>query len=93
LDLIIPQRLRARHWAGWKATMNSGDTRYGAGELLAVPALHKDGRQVSIEFSIQFLRNTGGQIEWVVAIIRDVTERYNRDKALRTELKALQSRT
>ena len=92
LDLIIPERLRARHWAAWKIAMSTGETRYGEGQLLAVPALRKDGRQISIEFSIQLLRNANGQIEWVVAIIRDVTERYNRDKALRTELKALQSR-
>jgi PAS domain S-box-containing protein len=90
LDLIIPERLRARHWAGWKGTMSTGQTRYGAGQMLAVPALHKDGRQISIEFSIQLLTRDD-RIEWVVAIIRDVTERYGRDKALRAELKALQA--
>lgn len=60
--------------------MTTGVTRYGEGQLLAVPALHKDGRQISIEFSIQLLKNAGGQIEWVVAIVRDVTERFNREK-------------
>ena len=35
-------------------------------------------------------KNTDGQIEWVVAIIRDVTERYTREKALRARLKALE---
>ena len=80
MDLIIPERLRVRHWAGWEKTMTTGVTRYGEGQLLAVPALHKDGRQISIEFSIQLLKNAGGQIEWVVAIVRDVTERFNREK-------------
>jgi PAS domain S-box-containing protein len=93
LDLIIPQRLRLRHWEGWKTAMGAGETRYGEGQLLAVPAVREDGRQISIEFSIQLLKDASGRIEWVVAIIRDVTERYNRDKALRTELKALQVRT
>jgi PAS domain S-box-containing protein len=73
--------------------MSTGLTRYGEGQVLAVPALHKDGHQISIEFSIQLLKDQKDQIEWVVAIIRDVTERYNRDKALRLELKALQART
>jgi PAS domain S-box-containing protein len=91
MDLIIPEPLRARHWAGWKATMRTGVTRYGAGELLAVPALHKDGRRLSIEFSIQLLKGAEGQIEWVVAVIRDVTERFIREKLLRAHLKALQS--
>ena len=27
LNLIIPERLRDRHWAGWDATMTTGVTR------------------------------------------------------------------
>src|SRR5690349_9509771 len=50
LDIIIPESLRARHWTGYAATMESGKTRYGAGDLLAVPALRKDGRRISVEF-------------------------------------------
>ena len=50
-----------------------------------MPALHKDGRQVSIEFSIQLVKNADGRIEWVAAVIRDVTERYIREKALRAD--------
>ena len=93
MSLIIPARLRARHWAGWEATITTGVTRYGEGQLLAVPALHKDGREISIEFSIQLLKDAGGQIEWVVAVVRDVTERFIREKNLRTQLKALQATT
>ena len=88
LNLIIPERLRARHWAGWEATMRTGITRYAEGQLLAVPALHKGGRQISIEFSIQLLKDAEGQIEWIVAIIRDVTARFIREKDLRAQLKA-----
>jgi PAS domain S-box-containing protein len=91
LDLIIPERLRARHWAGWNGTMTTGETRYGDGQMLAVPAVHKDGRQISIEFSILLLKEPDGRIDRVVAIVRDVTERYNREKALRAELNALRS--
>lgn len=91
MDMIIPERLRGRHWDGWDTTMKTGATRYGEGQLLAVPALHKDGRQISVEFSIQPLKDGGGQIEWVVAVFRDVTERYARDKALRAQLKALEA--
>ena len=80
MDLIIPERLRARHWTGWNAAMKSGTTRYGEGQLLAVPALHKDGRRISIEFSIQVLKRADGTVECVVAFIRDVTERYWREK-------------
>ena len=73
--------------------MRTGITRYDEGQLLAVPALHKDGRQISIEFSIQLVKNADGQIEWVVAVVRDVTERFIREKDLRAQLKALQTKT
>jgi PAS domain S-box-containing protein len=93
MDLIIPERLRARHWAGWEAAVSTGVTTYGDGQLLAVPALRKDGRQISIEFSIQLLNDSNGEVEWVAAFIRDVTERFSREKALRAELKALRRST
>jgi PAS domain S-box-containing protein len=92
MDLIIPERLRARHWTGWNTAMKSGATRYGGGQLLAVPALHKDGRQLSIEFSIQLLKDADQAVEWVVAFIRDVTERYGRERALRVRLSALEGK-
>jgi PAS domain S-box-containing protein len=91
MDLIIPERLRGRHWDGWEATMRTGTTRYGGGQLLAVPALHKDGRQLSIEFSIQPLLDQAGAIAWVVAVLRDVTERFTREKALRARVKELEA--
>ena len=91
MDLIIPERLRGRHWDGWETTMRTGVTRYGEGQLLAVPALHRDGRQLSIEFSIQLLKDGDGRIEWVAAIFRDVTERFQREKALRAQIKALEA--
>jgi PAS domain S-box-containing protein len=93
MDLIIPDRLRARHWAGWEKAMKTGVTHYGEGQLLAVPALHKDGRQISIEFSIQLLKGVDGAVEWVVAFIRDVTERYAREKQLRAHLANLEGQT
>ena len=69
--------------------MRTGISTYRDGRLLKVPALHKDNRQISIEFSIQLLKDPKGQVEWVVAFVRDVTERYAREKALRAELSAL----
>jgi len=92
MELIIPERLRGRHWGGWDEVMESGVTRYGDGQLLAVPALHKDGRQLSVEFSIQLVKDGAGRIEWVVAIFRDVSERFQRDKALKLRLKELEAK-
>src|SRR3954471_15309973 len=49
LDLIIPEKLRDRHWKGYFQTMATGHTRYGE-SLLSVPATHRDGHRLSIEF-------------------------------------------
>ena len=92
LDLIIPERQRERHWAGYAETMRSGKTRYGAGELLAVPALRKDGSRISIEFTILPVRDASGRMAGIAAIMRDVTKRFEELKALRKQLAALRGR-
>jgi len=83
LDLIIPERLRTRHWEGYHTVMSTGFTRYGR-DLLAVPAVRKDGRRLSIEFSILLLRDDDGAPDGAAAIIRDVTARWERERAART---------
>jgi signal transduction histidine kinase len=72
--------------------METGVTRYGGRDLLAVPALRKDGAPLSIEFSIQLLRDDGGAIAGAVAIVRDVTARWQKDKELRLRLKELEAK-
>ena len=74
LDLIIPEKLRDRHWKGYRETMSTGITRYGD-SLLSVPASHKDGRRLSIEFSVALLRNDAEEIVGISAIMREVSER------------------
>lgn len=81
LELIIPERLRGRHWAGWDHVMATGVTRYGE-ELLAVPAARKDGTSLSVEFTIQLVRDASGAIVSVGAILRDVTARWQKDREL-----------
>jgi PAS domain S-box-containing protein len=86
LDLIIPERLRQRHWEGWRRVMATGETRYGAGDVLAVPALTKDGRQISVEFTILLLRDADGGIAGMAAVLRDVTARFEEVRRLKREL-------
>src|SRR5687767_881124 len=52
LDIIIPERLRKRHWDGYRRVIKSGVSRYGNGDVLAVPGIKKDGRGISLEFTI-----------------------------------------
>lgn len=86
LDLIIPETLRARHWEGYRRVMASGASRYGAGDLLAVPGRRKDGARISLEFSIVPLRDDTGRMRGLAAVLRDVTARFNEMKALRERL-------
>ncbi|MGB8629125.1 MAG: PAS domain S-box protein [Xanthobacteraceae bacterium] len=86
LDIIIPENLRRRHWDAYAETMRTGRTRYGAGDVLAVPALRKDGSRVSVEFTILPYRDRRGRVLGVAAIVRDVTERFEEIKRLREKV-------
>src|SRR5215208_5042396 len=85
LDLIIPQRFRERHWEGYRQVMRTGQTRYGV-DVLRVPAAHKDGRALSIAFSVALVSSQKGAIEAIVAIVRDETERWQEERALRKRI-------
>lgn len=89
LDLIIPERLRNRHWEGFDKTMATGTTRYGH-EVLKVPAVNKDGAAMSIAFTVALIRNERGDVTGIVAVIRDETERFQQERALRKQLADLQ---
>jgi len=91
LDIIIPEALRKRHWDGYAATVRSGTTRYGSGDLLSVPALRKDGARISIEFTILPLRDRDGRILGIAATLRDVTKQFEEMKALRKQAAARQT--
>lgn len=88
LDLIIPERLRQRHWEGYRTVMETGQSRYGESDLLAVPALRKDGSAISVEFTIVPLQE-GGRLIAVVAIMRDVSKRFEETRALKRKLAEL----
>jgi PAS domain S-box-containing protein len=81
LDLIIPDRLRARHWAGYGKTIASGETRY-AHDVLRVPAVHRDGRALSIAFTVGLLNGPQGTVAGIVAVIRDETQSFNEKRDL-----------
>ena len=90
LDIIIPEKLRERHWEGYHKTMETGETRYGT-DLLAVPAMNADGSRLSTEFSIVMLTGDDGKPIGVAAIMRDVSARHEREKQLRARLAELES--
>ena len=89
LDLIIPERLQERHWTGYRKTMASGETRYGH-DVLRVPAVHKDGRALSIAFTVGLLHGPQGETTGIVAVIRDETARFAEEQSLRKRLVELE---
>ena len=91
LDLIIPQNLRPRHWDGYRHVMETGQSRYEAGDLLSVPALHRDGTRISVEFTILPLAGPAGEIEGLAAVMRDVTGRFNELRELKRRLAAAET--
>ena len=86
LDIIIPERLRQRHWDGYRHTMATGQSRYGEGDMLSVPALRRDGATISVEFTIVPLKDASGAMTGIVAIMRDATRRFEEMRALRRKL-------
>ncbi|MGV0963731.1 MAG: PAS domain-containing protein [Polynucleobacter sp.] len=90
LDLIVPERQRQRHNEGYSKSMETGTTRYGT-SLLKVPAKHKDGRTLSIAFTVGMLFDEKHQANGVAAVIRDETERFAEERALKKRLSDLEN--
>lgn len=88
LDLIIPERLRERHWAGYRQAMATGRTRYGD-RLLEVPARHRDDQSLSIAFTVTLLHRPGDDAPYAIAaVLRDDTERWQERRRLKQEIDA-----
>ncbi|WP_372789785.1 PAS domain S-box protein [Paraconexibacter sp.] len=90
LDIIIPERLRERHWDGFHRAVAHGTSRH-SGRLLAVPALRADGSQISVEFTVALLSNASGEVGAVRATLRDVTAQWQAQKEERASAGALKS--
>ena len=92
LDLIVPEKLREKHWEGYSRVMETGVTKYGS-DLLAVPALKNDNSRLSVEFTIVLLKNDSGKPIGTAAIMRDVTERWQKEKELKKRLAELEAQS
>jgi PAS domain S-box-containing protein len=90
LDIIIPEKIRERHWEGYNKTMISGVTKYGD-QILSVPALTKNGERISVDFTV-ILVTEGGSVSGIAAIMRDVTEKFQRERELQKRVKELEGK-
>lgn len=92
LDVIIPEKLRDRHNEGYDQFIETGKSRYGPGHLLAVPAMTKDNRRISIEFRLSLTRDAQGNVEYVAAILRDVTKSWEKEQQYKKRIKELEAK-
>ena len=92
LHIIIPESLRERHDQGYHQVMESGRSKYSY-ELLAVPALKKDGSRISVEFTMIILLDDRSRILGTAAIIRDVSARWEKERAMKRRLADLEAQS
>ena len=90
MDLIIPERLRKRHWEGYDKTMATGITKYGH-DVLRVPAVDKRGTSLSIAFTVAMLYAPDGKVSAIASIIRDETSRFADERALKKRVADLEA--
>ena len=90
MDLIIPERLRGRHWEGYDKTMATGITKYGH-DVLRVPAVDKAGNSLSIAFTVAMLFAPDGKVASIAAVVRDETSRFADERALKKRLAELEA--
>ena len=90
MDMIIPERLRKRHWEGYDKTMVTGITKYGH-DVLRVPAVNKNGNSLSIAFTVAMLYGADGKVSAIASIIRDETARFNDERALNKRVAELEA--
>ena len=69
LDLIIPERLRAPHWAGYHRAIAAGQTRH-AGKPTLTKALHGSGETRYVEMSLAVVTGAATAVVGSVAIAR-----------------------
>ena len=91
LDVIVPERFRAAHWAGFQRAVASGRTREGD-SVRTTRALHKDGRKLYVDLSFGLVKDERGAVLGSVAMGRDCSARFLADKALRERLVQLESK-
>ena len=69
LDIIIPPRFRAAHWAGFHRALASGSAKYD-GQVLTTRAAHADGRKLYVDLSFGLIRDASRTLVGVVSIAR-----------------------
>jgi PAS domain S-box-containing protein len=89
LNIIIPERFRDAHWTGYDRALAAGVTKY-AGRSLPTRAQKKDGTQFYVELGFSIIVHEG-VVLGALATARDITERFERERADRQKMRELQA--
>ncbi|KAB2694571.1 PAS domain S-box protein [Ochrobactrum sp. Kaboul] len=81
LDIFIPLHLRNAHWTGFDAAVKAGQLKLN-GKPTLTRATHKSGQKLYVELSFALVQSDE-QVVGSVVVIRDVTEKIEREKASR----------
>jgi PAS domain S-box-containing protein len=90
LDIIIPEKLREAHWAGYDRALAAGETKY-RGQSLPTRAARQDGSEMYVELSFAIVRDGDGAVAGAMAQARDITERFERERAMRRRPRELEA--
>lgn len=71
VTVLVPDRLRAGHEAGFARYRETGEKRI-VGRVVRVPALRADGSELEVELALEAFDSPDGEI--VVASMRDISE-------------------
>jgi PAS domain S-box-containing protein len=91
VDIIIPEKLRAAHWAGFNKAVAHGDILSAPGARMT-RGLKKDGDQLYVEMSFAMVRSQAGEMIGSIAVARDATARYLAERAARQQAAAASAR-
>ena len=89
LDLIVPDRFREAHWTGWERALGDGVTQY-VGQSLPTRATHANGDTITVELSFAIVLDDAGEAIGALATARDITERFEEERANRRRMKELE---
>jgi PAS domain S-box-containing protein len=97
VEELVPEPLKAAHRTGITRYATTGHGRYIDSDApLDLPAVRKNGQEIDIQLSLSPIRPLDeaddGEAHFVLAIIRDVTERKRAEEAVRQLNKNLENR-